>query len=1166
MSQRAATRGFFLCISCILAVLAAAPSEAQITFSPGTVSFGVGETSEVITATITYASTPPTGAQTLTCTGPSGITTLPATITFMPPASPGSVNVQFQLVAAASAPTGTGQEVQVVTLGAPTGFLFFDLGPVGVTPPVNPVAAGATTGLITATLSWNTTPPGGMLELVVGGLPAGATTVPSPVEFPSPTGWYTSVTFQIATTAATPVGVHTLTATTASLPGGVGTFTLDVAPPPTTTITPGMTSVSACSGGPGVANSVTITATGYSGQANVTFPGLPGDLFISPSASIPVLLGASPTTVNFEVSADVGAIPGPRTVTVEVQPLTGPAASTSFTVNVSGGDYTPLLSPASITLFPGGEPATVTLGASPASCPPPGGFIWAIPESLPAGLTMNPMEPYLEAPYDPIAVTFSAASSTIAGTYSVVFPFVSDDIPTKTRTLTVVVQAPGALTAEVEKASIDACPGGAAVGNSVTVTPIDGFEGSAEVTFPFLPAELVIAPTSIPLGTLPPSRTVTFGVSARPDATPGPKVVVVRAASPFGVATVATFTVNVAALGFTPALAPSALELIAGGEAEKVVVSLASTACPTTAETIVVTPSGLPAGVTVTPGSAVLFGPTYPPVEFTFVAASSVAAGATTATFSFEPSDGTARTVPFPITVQRPGSLTIVAERSLMELCPGGGPAPNTLTVNGFDGYAGTPTVTFPGLPAGLTATPATIEVPSVPPAQVVSFTLRAAAGLAAGDRTVTVKVADPKGTEATTTVVARVLPPDFVPTVGPSPLLLNAGGASGTMTASLAPGDCPPSTDVTITPSGLPPGVVVTPTSAVLSPPEFAPALFTFLAGADAEPGPSTITFTYAPVGASGETATATISVCGAPAAPESPTIRPAGNPEGPVTATDFLDLSWEAPASGVPATRYDWRINGGTWSAAAATSAIAPPRGALDPVQLFVRAYACEPEKGPGAEASSPVYSLAPPQAGFAVPASVIAGQPATFTDTSSPQATSWLWFPGDGMLATTVQSPTVTFPSAGPRVVVLVATNGSGTSTKSTTVNVLPASALRTEAGSFARRLDRQPDGRLALDGVDVVRGTALLLRRLAGGGDAIAFLRLFDPAGALAVERRLVLAEGEEARHELSAFGEGSFRIELVGPEGLEAIVVTTAMPTPAPELPVPPREPRRIEPR
>ncbi len=212
---------------------------------------------------------------------------------------------------------------------------------------------------------------------------------------------------------------------------------------------------------------------------------------------------------------------------------------------------------------------------------------------------------------------------------------------------------------------------------------------------------------------------------------------------------------------------------------------------------------------------------------------------------------------------------------------------------------------------------------------------------------------------------------------------------------------------------------------------------------------------------------------------------------------------------------------------------------------MQLFVRGYACDPERGPGAEASSPVYSLAAPVASFSVPASIVAGRAVTFTDTSSPQATSWLWFPGDGMTATTVQSPTVTFPAAGPKVIVLVASNGSGSSSKSTTINVLPASAARAATGYAVRSLDRERDGRLALGRVEVEPGTTLLLRRLDGDGEAVAFLRLLDADGNVVVERRLVLAAAEEARHDLSAWGAtGVFRVELVGPEGLEAAVEET----------------------
>ncbi|HMM33506.1 MAG TPA: PKD domain-containing protein [Thermoanaerobaculia bacterium] len=1060
MSQRAALRGFFLCI---LALLYGRPILGQaaagtIAFTPDPVQVRVGETSQLVTATIQYVGTPPGGSQTLLFNGGNGLSGAvisPSPVTFTPVAG-GPTTVSFQLVAAPDAYPGP-FEASVATTGA-TGLMNYEILPFSVAPASVLVGAGNTVTGLTATVSYPDFTPTGPQQLTFSGLPAGATPVPSPVTF-TVSGTSAVVGFGIATSPATPPGSYTVTVGTTPTATGTDTFELLVVPgssiavaPSTTTVLPGATT-------PGLTATVAFGPPVPTGPQQLVFTGLPP--------------GATP--VPSPVSFSVFQIP---TVAVPFSVATSPATPPGVYV--------------------------VTVGTSPAS----------------------------------------------AGTAS----------------FELVVAPPGRLELSLTSSSIDVCPGGPAVENSATVTPAEGFEGSAEVTFPLLPAELVVTPLSIPVEAMPPAQTVSFAISARPDATPGQKVVVVRAASPFGVAAVATFAVNVAAPGFTPVLAPAALTLTAGGGTGKAVVSLAPSACPTTAETILVTPSGLPAGVTVTPGSAVLFGPTYPPVEFTFVAASAAPAGAATATFAFEPSGGAAKSLPLPITVQRPGRLAIVAERPTMELCAGGGEAPNTLTVNGLDGYTGTPTVTFPGLPAGITATPATIAVPSVPPARVLSFTLRAAAGLAAGDRAVTVKVADPNGVEATTTVVARVLPPDFAPSVAPSNLVLNAGGAAGTITASLTPGSCPPSTDVTITPSGLPPGVVVTPSSALVSPPDFGPALFTFLAGAGAEPGPSTITFTWAPNGATPQTTTATITVCGAPAAPGSPAIRPAGNPEGPVTATDFLDLSWAPPASGYPATRYDWRINGGAWTSAAGTFAAAPPRGAVDPVQLFVRAFACDPEKGPGAEASSPVYSLAPPQASFAVPSSVVAGQPATFTDTSSPQATSWLWFPGDGMPATTVQSPTVTFPSAGPRVIVLVATNGSGTSTKSMTVNVLPASAVRTAAGSFVRRLDRQPDGRLALDEVDVARGTTLLLRRLSGAGDAVAFLRLVDTSGAVAVERRLVLAEGEEARHELFAWGGGRFRVELVGPEGLEATVVTSAAPAPAPELPVPPREPRRIEPR
>ena len=1174
MSQRAVSRAFFLCIFCTLAVLAAPSAEAQITFAPPTVAFGVGEMSPPITATITYATTPPTGQQSLALSGDPGITTFPATVTFMPPASPGSVNVQFQLVASAAATPGTGSEIQISTLGVTPVLFMYDLHPVGVWPKPVPVMQGSSTGPITASMHWSSTPPGGLQELVVGGLPPGATTVPSPVSFMSPTGFETTVSFQIATTGATPLGVHTLTASTSSIPGGVATFDLIVQPPPTISAVVTKPSVTACSGGALASNSVTVTASGISGAGQVTFPGLPSGLTVTPTPPIYTSIGPTPQTVLFDVAAGFGMTPGPYTVTVAVSDINTVVTGTAtFTVNVSGPDFFPALSPSGLTLEPGGSSGVVVASAVAAQCPP-GSSIWVEPGvnlggdiqpvALPPGVTVSPVEGVvLEYPgFGGQPLTITASPAVAPGTYRIPFTFSADGGPTKVAELVLAVRSPGTLSAAVEKPSVDVCPGGAGAVNSVLLTPLDGYEGTPSLVFLGVPAGVTITPPSAPLPPLPPAQTVSFGISASSSAAAGSHEVAVRVVEGGRTITVATFVVNVVADGFSASVSPGTVTLDAGGPGVPVTATVAALDCGASPTSVTIAPTGLPAGVTATPPSIVVTGPPYAPAVFTLAATGSTPVGSIAVTFAFTPASGAPRVVSLPVAVVRTGRIGVSVERASMDLCPGGSAGANTLLLTPLDGYTGTPSISFPSLPAGLAVSPAELAAPAMPPAQVVSFQLTAAAGTPPGPVTVTVVASDPRGPSTTSTFVVNVLPPDFTPSVAPSPATVNAGGAGATLNASLVPGSCAPTSGVTVTPSGLPPGVTVTPASAVISPPAFGPAPFAFSASSSAATGASTITFTYAVAGTT-RTATALVEVCGPPAAPVSPVVRPQGNPAGPVTATDFLSLGWSAPAAGVPPVRYEWRLNGGAWTSTADVSATAPPRGAVDPVQLFVRGYACSPEKGPGPEASSPVYPLAPPVASFSAPASIVAGRPVTFTDTSSPQATSWLWFPGDGMPSSTSQSPTVTFPAAGPKVIVLVATNGSGSSSKATTVNVLPASAVRAEAGIGLRAFDRQPDGRLALGRVEVAEGSTLLLRRLEGEGEAVAFLRLVDADGRVAAERRLVLAAGEEARHDLSAFAKGAFRVELVGPEGLEAVLEQRTVPAGGPGEPVSPRSPRRL---
>jgi PKD repeat protein len=1197
MSQKAALRGLVLIAFCLIV---ASPAVASIIIqTPGYYGYPVyeipvtpGDAPVALEAQILFdvgvpPVLPPAGTETLTFAGlPAGVTTIPSPLSYDVFAGQAEILVAFQIQVG----PGTAPGLYPILVGNnPTGAgsaeLLLLVRGIAISPGTVNVVAGTTSSLLSAWISPYNPQFFGTQTLVFSGFPAGVTTVPSPVIYqpavtparspgsPDQALQGDTVTFQIAVSPSTPVGNYPISVQNNPAPAGTSTFTLAVLPPPSLVVAPGAVTISACSGGPAVQNSVTITPLyGYQGAPTVTFPNLPAGLTITPPlVSVPMLPPAQ--TVSFAVSAAAGMTAGPRTVNVLIQDQAGLSAQTTFTVNVGVPDFYPAINPAGVSLWRNGPSETVSASVALAPCPPQSSIL-VTPTSIPAGVTVNPPEVLLTGPsFQPATFSITASESAALGTATVTFTFSIDGGPAKTANLSVEVGSAGALSMAVESPTVSACPGGPAVTNSVTVTPLDGYTGSPTVTFPLLPTSLRITPNPISVSELLTARSVAFEITALAGALPGRQVVNVWVTDPNGPSASATFVVDVRVADFAPVVAPATIDLVSGGEAVPVTASLAPGAC-SPPSTITVTPTGLPAGVTVTPASAVLLAPSYTPVVFTFVAAASVPTGALEVTFVFQPSTGAPKTKKTPVSVVRNGRIGVAVERPSVDVCPGGATGSNTLTITSIDGYVGTPTVSFPGLPATLTVTPSTILVPEVPPSRVVSFTVSAAPGAPAGPMTVTALVSDSRGIAAEATFIANVLPPAFTPAVTPSAVTLNAGGPPAPMVASVVAGACAPTSDivVTVAKSELPPGVTVTPERAVLAAPEYAPVAFSFQASSAAASGSTTITFSFdpgsstpSPGGDAPKAVAATITICGPPAAPVSPIVTPRGNPQGPVTATDFLALAWGAPASGFPPTRYEWRINGGDWTSVSGTSASAPPRGRVDPVQLFVRAYSCNPERGPGADASSPVYSLAAPVASFSVPASIVAGRAVTFTDTSSPQATSWLWFPGDGMTVTTVQSPTVTFPSAGPRTVVLVASNGSGTSSKSTTINVLPASAARAATGLAVRSLDREPDGRLALGRVEVEPGTTLLLRRLEGEGEAVAFLRLVDADGNVVVERRLVLAAGEEARHDLSAWGaKGALRVELVGPEGLEAAVEELSVPFGEPELPVTPRRPPSAE--
>jgi putative Ig domain-containing protein/PKD domain-containing protein/galactose oxidase-like protein len=183
-----------------------------------------------------------------------------------------------------------------------------------------------------------------------------------------------------------------------------------------------------------------------------------------------------------------------------------------------------------------------------------------------------------------------------------------------------------------------------------------------------------------------------------------------------------------------------------------------------------------------------------------------------------------------------------------------------------------------------------------------------------------------------------------------------------------------------------------------------------------------------------------------------------------------------------------------------------------------------------------------LSPPVASFTISANPTVGAPVTFTDTSSPQATSWLWIFDEGTandpdptkrLTSTLQSPTHVYANAGTHQVTLVASNGAGSSNATQSFNVAAASSVNRIVVSHTVQFDMTDPTRrrvaIALAGPN----NTFLTLNTSESSETIVFLRFLDPGGKLVAERRLSVQPGSPAVYDLGAYGfTGRFSIELV----------------------------------
>lgn len=184
------------------------------------------------------------------------------------------------------------------------------------------------------------------------------------------------------------------------------------------------------------------------------------------------------------------------------------------------------------------------------------------------------------------------------------------------------------------------------------------------------------------------------------------------------------------AADFSLAATPATLSLTPGATGQAV--SLSVTAVNGFTGTVAVAIGGLPSGVTASPATLSLASGAAQ--KITLTASGSATAGSATITFT-----GTSGTLSHAatvaLTVASPPDFSLSLTPSTLSLTGGATGASVSVTATAANSFSGTVAVAITGLPAGVTANPATL---SLTPGTAQSTTLTAAASAAAGTATVT--------------------------------------------------------------------------------------------------------------------------------------------------------------------------------------------------------------------------------------------------------------------------------------------------------------------------------------------------------------------------------------------------------------------------------------------
>ncbi len=670
---------------------------------------------------------------------PPGVTITPAnatvntgvsqqfTLSAAPSAAAGNVSIQFS----GTSGTLTSATTLALTVSAPPPGPRPDF-TLTADPAVSVVAGGSGNLTLTATAVNGYS---GTVAVATTGLPTGVTLSPATISLVP--GTPQQVQVNVASTVAAGTSTLTFTGTDTAGTAGIGPHTATTAltvtsatPPPSPdfslSLAPASLSITVGSSGQ---TAVSVAAiNGFTDKVTLAITGLPAGVTAAP-VSTQASVG-TPDAVVFTVSSSATAGITPITITGTDGTLLHTATLSLSVVAPAGApDFSFSVNPGSLTIAVGG---TAQAGLSATALGSFQGNVNVAITGLPTGVKVSPVTPSL-TPGLPQFVTFTVASTTAAGTYTVTFTG-TGGTNQHTATMSLIIISP----APPQDFSLTLAPTSLSLAQGASQSVIveadtnSGFTANIAVSITGLPNGVTASPSTF---TLAPGASLQVTLTAAANATIVSQTVAFTGNSG-ALSHTAFLTLNVtpaqATGDFSLTITPTSEDIDLGTSGQAIAVL--ATASNGFTGTVNVAISGLPNGVTASPATLALTPGTAQNV--TLSASATAQTGNADVTFTGT-SAALTHTADLALNVTDPrpvGDFTLTLTPATEGITQGASGQPIAVLATGSNGFTGPVVVSISGLPNGVTASPATL---SLSPGQAQNVTLSASTTAQTGAATV---------------------------------------------------------------------------------------------------------------------------------------------------------------------------------------------------------------------------------------------------------------------------------------------------------------------------------------------------------------------------------------------------------------------------------------------